>query len=261
MKPTRWLMILFLVTLIFGCGKGGCRCGKDEALVDIDPARLPQATAEPPVRAAAAQILVAHRSAFQADPSVTRTRDEALELATELRDRARGLGADFFALAREHSDGPTAARGGRLGVVERGRMAPEFEDALFAMGVGQVSEVVETSYGFHVIQRLEIEEVGAAHILLQYAGTQGSTVSRSREEARALAEELLARCRDQDSNFSALAAEHSECPSAPYGGSLGRFSRGQLDSTIEATAFALKPDSTSGLVETAFGFHIIRRTE
>ena len=80
----------------------------------------------------------------------------------EARERARGLrrdaeaGADFAALAREHSDDPaSAADGGDLGLVVEGRTAAAFETALFALDPGELSGVVETPSGFHVIQMVE----------------------------------------------------------------------------------------------------------
>lgn len=83
----------------------------------------------------------------------------------EARERARGLrreaenGADFGALAREHSDDPgSASGGGDLGLVVEGRTVPAFEAALFALEPGELSGVVETPFGFHVIQMIERQD-------------------------------------------------------------------------------------------------------
>ena len=83
----------------------------------------------------------------------------------EARERARALrvqaenGADFEALAREHSDDPgSAAQGGDLGLVVEGRTVPAFEAALFALEPGGLSDVVETPFGFHVIEMVERRE-------------------------------------------------------------------------------------------------------
>lgn len=88
--------------------------------------------------------------------------DAAAPDRADARERARRLradaadGADFAALAREHSDDPaSAAEGGDLGLVVEGRTAPAFEAALFALEPGELSEVVETPFGFHVIQMVE----------------------------------------------------------------------------------------------------------
>jgi len=73
---------------------------------------------------------------------------EAEALATELRD-----GADFAALAREHSDDPgSAARGGNLGWFDRGTMAGPFESAAFGATPGEIVGPVETEFGYHVIE-------------------------------------------------------------------------------------------------------------
>jgi peptidyl-prolyl cis-trans isomerase C len=74
--------------------------------------------------------------------------------ARELLALARRPGADFAALAREHSDDAgSAARGGDLGLVVRGKTAPAFEQAAFALRQpGELSEVVRTDFGYHIIK-------------------------------------------------------------------------------------------------------------
>ncbi|MCH2294772.1 MAG: peptidyl-prolyl cis-trans isomerase, partial [SAR324 cluster bacterium] len=81
-----------------------------------------------------------------------RSRDEAKKLADELAEKAK-KGEDFANLARMNSDGPSAPKGGLLGTFGRGQMVPPFEEAAFALKVGEVSGVVETPFGFHVIKR------------------------------------------------------------------------------------------------------------
>ena len=82
---------------------------------------------------------------------LVRERDLADSLRAELE-----TGADFEALAREHSIDPSRARGGDLGQVPRGRMHPTFERAAFALtGPGELSPVIETRFGFHLIQLIE----------------------------------------------------------------------------------------------------------
>lgn len=72
-------------------------------------------------------------------------------LARDLVKRAK-QGADFAALAREHSTCPSKGKGGDLGWFGSGQMVPEFERACSTMSVGSVSDVVRTQFGFHVIK-------------------------------------------------------------------------------------------------------------
>lgn len=64
-------------------------------------------------------------------------------------------GADFGEIARERSQGPSASNGGELGVFGRGQMVPEFEDRAFSLEVGEISEVFETQFGYHIMQVTE----------------------------------------------------------------------------------------------------------
>jgi len=84
---------------------------------------------------------------------------EAREKIDALLMAARAPGADFSALAREHSeDTVSARRGGDLGFNPRGRMARPFDEAQFALEEGQISDIVETQFGFHIIKVEQIRE-------------------------------------------------------------------------------------------------------
>lgn len=74
--------------------------------------------------------------------------------AMEIAQRARA-GADFAKMARDLSDGPSAASGGDLGYFKRGVMVPEFENIAFALPVGGISDPVRTQFGWHVIEVVE----------------------------------------------------------------------------------------------------------
>ena len=80
------------------------------------------------------------------------SREEALEQVTALIAELES-GADFADLAREHSACPSGRSGGDLGSFGRGMMVPEFEQAAFALEVGEVSGLVETNFGYHLIKR------------------------------------------------------------------------------------------------------------
>lgn len=106
-----------------------------------------------PAEISAAHILIAYQGAMRAAPYVERTKEQALTLANELRTRAMA-GEDFATMAQENSDDRgSAADGGSLGTFRREQMVPEFSKAAFALEVGDISEVVESPFGFHVIMR------------------------------------------------------------------------------------------------------------
>ena len=87
--------------------------------------------------------------------AVAATRAQARAQAERLVTEARN-GADFAALAREHStDAGTAANGGDLGYVSRGQTLPPFEAALYLLADGEVSDAVESPFGYHVIRAVE----------------------------------------------------------------------------------------------------------
>ncbi len=87
--------------------------------------------------------------------------EEAFEKIEKIQATAKKEGTDFGELAKEKSEGPSAARGGDLGYFGKGQMLPEFENTVFAMENGEVSEPVKTKYGWHVIKLIDKREAGA----------------------------------------------------------------------------------------------------
>lgn len=85
-------------------------------------------------------------------------------------------------------------------------------------------------------------------------------MTRSKEDARAKAEEVLKRIQE-GGDFAALAKQFGDCPSGANGGDLGEFGEGQMSPPFERAVVGLPLGGMSGIVETSFGFHIIHRTQ
>lgn len=98
----------------------------------------------------ASHILLMYKGSMRS--SASRSQDEAKALIQKLHDEVHG-GGDFAALAKQHSDCPSSAKGGDLGNFGRGQMVAAFEESAFGMDVGQTSGIVETPFGYHLIQR------------------------------------------------------------------------------------------------------------
>jgi hypothetical protein len=108
-----------------------------------------------PAKIGAKHVLVKYAGAKKAPATVTRTRDEACLRAQEARTKLEG-GMPFAEVVKTYSEEPGAAtRSGSLGPIERSNVVPPFADAAFELHAGEVSHVVETDFGFHVILRTE----------------------------------------------------------------------------------------------------------
>jgi peptidyl-prolyl cis-trans isomerase C len=101
------------------------------------------------------------------------------------------------------------------------------------------------------------EQVKASHILIQ---VPADAAEAKKAEALAAIQALKLRI-DSGENFAVLAQENSDCPSKTKGGDLGFFSREQMVPPFSEAAFALQPGQTSDVVQTRFGYHLIRVTE
>ncbi len=104
-----------------------------------------------PDSAKAAHILIGYKGAMRANPSVTRTEEEAKKKADSLLKVIKRNPSKFTELAKKFSDGPTKTKGGDLGWFTYGRMVPEFNDFIFSGSKGKVG-VVKTMFGYHVIK-------------------------------------------------------------------------------------------------------------
>jgi len=145
---------------------GGDATGKDAAAAKDDKPASPGADCiekagrriQPNVvstRVTVSHILVKHAKAEGAPDSITRTREEACLRAEEALAKMKA-GADFAELVTEYSDEEGAAeRNGLVGDIRKGDVKPDFASAAFVLRPHQVSPVVETTAGFHIIMRTE----------------------------------------------------------------------------------------------------------
>ncbi len=241
----------------------------DPALADLpldakpdDPARLPRQPAAEPSQVAVKVVLIKFKGARKAK-GVTRSEAEAERRAQRVAALARKKGADFSALARRVSEEPEAERG-EIQIIAPGDRPKTFERFAFGMGVGQVSDPARTKQGFYVIMRVEAEEYSSAHILIQYKGAAKAPVAltRSKEEARKLTEKIHALAVKEGADFAVLAARNSDSPSKMGGGVLRPMAPGSMPPEYNAYIDALRKlevGAISPVVETPFGFHIIKR--
>jgi peptidyl-prolyl cis-trans isomerase SurA len=177
----------------------------------------------------------------------------AIERMTAIRDRLEA-GESFEELARENSDDASAERGGDLGFIGRGTTVPEFEDALFALEVGEVSGIVPTRFGFHLIEVVEKEEarVRARHILARVVpGPEDD------ERAFARAESLRQMIVDGE-DFAVVAEEYSDDPvSAERGGELGTFTREDLNPAFLTVVEDLDVGEVSDVTRGESGYYVL----
>jgi len=166
-RASRLLLLLTLSTMgsVVGCGNGSPPSQKTSATqtsTAATPAPTPTptpsapsptagASAEAPKRIAAQHVLIGFKGTRVG--TATRSKEEARKLAEEVRKKAAD-GEDFAKLAQQYSDDPASKeRLGSVGTFDRDGMVKPFSDAAFALKVGEVSPVVETYFGFHIIKR------------------------------------------------------------------------------------------------------------
>ncbi|MEA2096054.1 MAG: peptidylprolyl isomerase [Candidatus Cloacimonadota bacterium] len=180
------------------------------------------------------------------------TKEKVLVEINKIRDKVNE-GADFAELAKEYSDGPSAANGGNLGFFGKGMMVKPFEAAAFALMPGEISEVIETQFGYHIIKVLEKKgnEVNASHIL--------KIVEATEEDVQAniqLMEDVLQKLIDGE-EFTELAKTYSEDEeSAIKGGAIGEFTKDTFPEIFKKHLENLEVGENTGLVREQENFYI-----
>lgn len=133
-------------------------------------------------RVKASHILIAYAGAERAASGVTRTKEEAKSQAEALKNQLEEDPSQFEQLARTFSDGPTSVNGGDLGFFGRGQMTKAFEDAAFSTGVNEITDIVETEFGFHIIKVTD-QESGVARLDLEAISVPKNEAAKNELEA------------------------------------------------------------------------------
>jgi parvulin-like peptidyl-prolyl isomerase len=246
-------------------GRSGAPQSDLERDTEVKPTPPKLEKPEDPSEACAQIIVVAWKGAAHAGPQIIGDKQQARERATQLLARAK-KGADFASLARQSSDGSASGpRGGHIGTYKLDQW-PEvhkpIRETVFSLMVNQIADdLVQAPYGYAIVRRCPVERVHTRHILVRYQGAKRSesSVTRTREQAKALAEQIRVDAIKPEADFAKLATERSEDSSAAKGGDIGSPARAMLAPPFEDALFALKPGEISGVVETEFGFHVIQR--
>lgn len=182
-------------------------------------------------------------------------RDRVRAQLAELRERVI-KGESFSMLATLYSQDPgSAKKGGELGFFPRGRMVAEFESAAFALKPGEVSPIIETQFGFHIIQLIERRgnTVNARHILISPRVSTEDML-----KARMTLDSLASEIRDGKISFEDAARQYSTVDNAKQGGTVTN----QTDGSSRFDAEALKqhyfavgiPGMDVGEISTATAF-------
>jgi peptidyl-prolyl cis-trans isomerase SurA len=210
------------------------------------------------------QILV--RIPENASPEqIAARKARADEVARQLR-----TGADFAKMAATYSDAPDALQGGAVGWRDPNRLPPTFAAELVKMKPGQVTQVLRTNVGFHILkvnnvrkpEAAQQEQAAAAvtqaharHILLKVTPTQ------TEDEARKKLLDLKAKIEGKQASFEDLARQNSQDSYASKGGDLGWVEPGDVPDELAAVINTLQPGQVSDPVKSPFGMHIVQVVE
>ncbi|MES2259891.1 MAG: peptidylprolyl isomerase [Pseudomonadota bacterium] len=207
------------------------------------------------------QIMV--RIPENASPEVIAQRKaRADEVMRQLR-----TGADFAKMAGTYSDASDALKGGEVGWRSPERLPPLFAEALVKLKPGQVTPVMKSVGGFHILKLVDrrslaeaqavatVQQTHARHILIKVTPTMSAA------DAKRKLVELKERLDNKAAKFEELARLFSNDGSAGKGGDLGWLYPGDTVPEFEAAMNGLKLGEVSAPVETSFGYHLIEVTE
>ena len=206
-----------------------------------------------------AQILVAvPDDASDAQVATLRARAEAL-LA---RIRA---GEDFNNLARTASDAPDRSNGGQLGMRTSDRYPSLFVDATQALALGEVSALVRSGAGFHLLKVMERQDANLPPATVMQTRSRHILLRPGPQLSEAAARDRLLGYRGQiqagQADFAALARQHSQDSSAAQGGDLGWANPGMFVPEFEQVMNRLAPGQVGEPLVSRFGVHLIEVLE
>ncbi len=200
------------------------------------------------------------------------------EQITALRNKAENLlrrarsGEDFAQLAAGGSDGEEALQGGDMGIRPMVGWPDLFLQAVGTLQPGQVSDIVQSGNGFHILKvvareggaqaaaragggidfgQKQVTQSHVRHILIKTSAVVND------EQARARLEQIADRVRHGQATFADMARQYSDDTSAPQGGELGWISPGETVPAFERAMTALQPGQMSQPVKSEFGWHLI----
>jgi peptidyl-prolyl cis-trans isomerase SurA len=192
----------------------------------------------------------------QASPEqIEQRRRKAVQALSELR-----RGASFPQIAAQYSDAPDALQGGNLGWRASGRLPALFLEALERLQPEDVSDILRSPNGFHIVKLLEkrgkaaatgVQQTQVRHILLR--AREGLSDAEARERLQRLRERVVA-----GTDFAELARLHSEDASASKGGDLGWVAGGDTVPEFERVMNTLKEKEVSQPIQTPFGWHLVQ---
>ena len=185
-------------------------------------------------------------------------RKRAVQALGELRK-----GTEFAQVSAQFSDAPDALQGGNLGWRASGRMPTIFLEALNKLKPGEVSEILRSANGFHIVKLLDkrgraatpqVQQSHARHILNGLKS--GVSDDDARERLKRLRERIIG-----GADFAELAKVHSDDPSSSKGGDLGWISPGDTVPEFERALTQLKESEISQPFQTQYGWHLVQLLE
>jgi peptidyl-prolyl cis-trans isomerase D len=205
-----------------------------------------------PERVRAAHILF--KTQGKMPQEVEKIKDKATEVLLQTKK-----GDDFAELAKKYSEDTSAASGGDLGYFGRGQMVPEFEKAAFSLGIGAISDLITTQYGFHIIKVLDKQPAHTQKFEDVVNVIRPSLLQRKADQAaQDLADKAFARIRNNQT-LDQVAVEFK----LPIENS-GLFTASGTISVIgsapdfSAKAFSLKPKEIASPVRIPMGYAIMQ---